>query len=311
MKQYTYAADVYEKMGDIKSLLDMRSILSQWDEVFAIVRRYPTYASDAYYNYGQHLAEQDRFVEAQRAFHKAGRVNEARNVLQALTDNAVNETRFNDAGYYNWLLSKEYLTALSETLNDDLRADLSKRYQRCSLLAELYYAYQYIYEYTTEPFVDTPPLILFNIARFIYHKLVNLAGDIPPALSKFRTCYAACKIAKILNANKFSRQMIYLMRDLTFTHNLGNKRTEIEQLALEMEARTFSDEPDLLPLCYRCSHHNELLSPRGNECSSCGSPFVRYFSNDLRSIFLFFLGLVVSFIRHSPLGRIYSSIGYQ
>jgi hypothetical protein len=43
MKQYTYAADVYEKMGDIKSLLDMRIILSQWDEVFALVRRYPTF----------------------------------------------------------------------------------------------------------------------------------------------------------------------------------------------------------------------------------------------------------------------------
>ncbi|CAF1166921.1 unnamed protein product [Rotaria sordida] len=274
MKQYTYAADVYEKMGDIKSLLDMRIILSQWDEVFILVRRYPTYASDAYYNYGQYLAEHDRFVDAQRAFHKAGRVNEARNVLQALTNNAVNETRFNDAGYYNWLLSKEYLIALSETLNDDLRSDLFKRYHRCSLLADLYFAYQYIYEYTTEPFVDTPPLILFNIARFIYHKLAHLAGDIPPALSKFRTCYAACKIAKILNANKFSRQMIYLMRDLTFTHNLGNKRIEIEQLALEMEARTFSDDHDLLPLCYRCSHHNELLNARGNECSSCGSPFV-------------------------------------
>ncbi|CAF0939310.1 unnamed protein product [Adineta ricciae] len=277
MKQYTYAADVYEKMGDIKSLVDMRIILSQWHEVFALVRRYPAYASDAYYNYGQYLAEQDRFVDAQRAFHKAGRVNEARNVLQALTNNAVNETRFNDAGYYNWLLSKEYLIALSETLNDDLRTDLFKRYNRCSLLSELYYAYQYIYEYTTEPFVDTPPIILFNIARFIYHKLANLAGDIPPALSKFRTCYAACKIAKNLNANKFSRQMIYLMRDLTFTHNLGSKRVEIEQLALEMEARTFTDDHDLLPLCYRCSHHNELLNARGNSCSSCGSPFVLSF----------------------------------
>jgi hypothetical protein len=81
-------------------------------------------------------------------------------------------------------------------------------------------------------------------------------------------------MGKSLNANKFSLKMIHLMRDLTFTHNLGNKRVEIEQLALEMKAHDFADDPDLLPLCYRCSHHNELLNPRGNECSSCGNPFV-------------------------------------
>ncbi|CAF0925903.1 unnamed protein product [Didymodactylos carnosus] len=276
MKQYTYAADVYEKMGDIKSLLDMRIILNQWDEVFSLAKRYPLYHSDAYYNYGQYLAENDRFVDAQRAFYKAGRIIEARNVLQALTDNAVNETRFKDAGYYNWLLSKEYLLALSETPNDDLREQLFKKYNQCLILSELYYAYQNLYEYTTEPFVDTPSQILFNIARFIYHKLTNLK-EIPPGISKFRTCYTACKIANKLNANKFSRQMIELMKDLTFTHNLGQKRTEIEQLALELRAKTFSDDSELLPLCYRCSHHSELLNPHGNECSNCGSPFVLSF----------------------------------
>lgn len=43
------------------------------------------------------------------AFHKAGRQQEALNVLEQLTENAVRESRFNDAGYYYWMLSMQYL----------------------------------------------------------------------------------------------------------------------------------------------------------------------------------------------------------
>lgn len=43
------------------------------------------------------------------AFHKAGRQNEAVKVLEQLTQNAVVENRFNDAGYYYWMLSMQCL----------------------------------------------------------------------------------------------------------------------------------------------------------------------------------------------------------
>ena len=43
------------------------------------------------------------------AFHKAGRQNEAVKVLEQLTHNAVGESRFNDAGYYYWMLSMQCL----------------------------------------------------------------------------------------------------------------------------------------------------------------------------------------------------------
>lgn len=43
------------------------------------------------------------------AFHKAGRQTEAVNVLEQLTNNAVVENRFNDAGYYYWMLSMQCL----------------------------------------------------------------------------------------------------------------------------------------------------------------------------------------------------------
>ena len=48
-----------------------------------------------------------RFVEAQRAFHQAGRPDEAFRVLQELTVNAVNESRFDDASYYYWILAMQ------------------------------------------------------------------------------------------------------------------------------------------------------------------------------------------------------------
>jgi intraflagellar transport protein 122 len=43
------------------------------------------------------------------AFHKAGRPEEAFQVLHQLTVNAVNESRFEDAGYYYWILARQCL----------------------------------------------------------------------------------------------------------------------------------------------------------------------------------------------------------
>ena len=43
------------------------------------------------------------------AFHQAGLEDQAVKVLEQLTQNAVVESRFNDAGYYYWKLSMQYL----------------------------------------------------------------------------------------------------------------------------------------------------------------------------------------------------------
>lgn len=49
---------------------------------------------------------------------------------------------------------------------------------------------------------------------------------------------------------------------------------------MSVKARPFKDEEELLPLCYRCSHHNALVSQRGsNDCSNCGQPFVFSFAS--------------------------------
>ena len=43
------------------------------------------------------------------AFHEAGCPEEAFRVLELLKRNAVEETRYHDAGYFHWVLSMQYL----------------------------------------------------------------------------------------------------------------------------------------------------------------------------------------------------------
>ena len=51
------------------------------------------------------------------AFHQAGMEDQAVRVLEQLTQNAVIETRFNDAGYYYWKLSMQCLDLAAGNLS--------------------------------------------------------------------------------------------------------------------------------------------------------------------------------------------------
>ncbi|XP_052577967.1 intraflagellar transport protein 122 homolog isoform X1 [Peromyscus californicus insignis] len=104
-----YAAETYLKVGDLKSLVQLYVDTKRWDEAFALGEKHPEFKDDIYVPYAQWLAENDRFEEAQKAFHKAGRQGEAVRVLEQLTHNAVVESRFNDAAYYYWMLSMQCL----------------------------------------------------------------------------------------------------------------------------------------------------------------------------------------------------------
>jgi len=98
-------------------------------QALLLAEKHPIHSESVLVPYANWLAEKDLFEEAQKswllppaqhlsikpcvifniAFHKAGKENEALKVLKQLTDNAVDETRFNDAGYYFWLLSLQHL----------------------------------------------------------------------------------------------------------------------------------------------------------------------------------------------------------
>ena len=183
MNMHNFAAEVYEKMGNIKELIELRMQSQQWDEVFALARKYPDLNNLAHYKYGQWLAENDRFEEAQKAFNEAGFKKEAIKVLEELTFNAVIESRFNDASYYYWLLSMEHLQIASDEPNDVIREKSLKKFQEYQNLSEIYYAYQHVHKYVVEPFTEHLPDTLFNASRFLLHA-ISKERQVPAGISK-------------------------------------------------------------------------------------------------------------------------------
>ncbi|KAL7398827.1 hypothetical protein ABVT39_015828 [Epinephelus coioides] len=179
LKHHGYASETYSKMGDLQALVQLHVETQHWEEAFSLVEEHPRFKNDVFVPYAQWLAENDRFEEAQKAFHKAGRQNEAVKVLEQLTQNAVVENRFNDAGYYYWMLSMQCLDIARES--EDQRDEMLKKFERFQHLAELYHVYHSIQRYTDEPFSSHMPDTLFNICRFL---LNNLTKDIPKGISK-------------------------------------------------------------------------------------------------------------------------------
>jgi intraflagellar transport protein 122 len=66
MQMSHFAAEVYEKMGNIRELVELRMQANQWDEVFILSNKYPELSQMAHYNYGLWLAENDMFEQAQK-----------------------------------------------------------------------------------------------------------------------------------------------------------------------------------------------------------------------------------------------------
>ena len=160
-----YAQEIYRKKGDFKSVVKLYVEAQEWKDAFLLAEKYPEFKEDIYVPYAKFLAESDRFVEAQKAFHLAGRPDEAFRVLQELTINAVNENRFDDASYYYWILAMQDLDmASSSAENPAVNIDKFKDHHR---KASIYFAYHTIQRYTDEPFTSYMPEALFNISRHV------------------------------------------------------------------------------------------------------------------------------------------------
>jgi intraflagellar transport protein 122 len=55
-------------------------------------------------------------------------------------------------------------------------------------------------------------------------------------------------------------------------------RDQIDLACLTIRSKAYADAEELLPVCYRCSSTNPLLSNRGqggDQCTTCGHPFIR------------------------------------
>uniref|UniRef100_A0A4X2L4L1 Intraflagellar transport protein 122 homolog n=1 Tax=Vombatus ursinus TaxID=29139 RepID=A0A4X2L4L1_VOMUR len=261
-----YAAETYLKIGDLKSLVQLHVETQRWDEAFALGEKHPEFKDDVYVPYAQWLAENDRFEEAQKAFHKAGRQSEAVRVLEQLTHNAVVESRFNDAAYYYWMLSMQCLDIAQA--DQGQKEEMLVKFHHFQHLAELYHVYHSIQRYTEEPFSFHLPETLFNISRFLLH---SLSKETPLGISKVNTLFTLAKQSKALGAYKLARHAYDKLQGLQIPARF---QKSIELGSLTIRSKPFHDSEELVPLCYRCSTNNPLLNNLGNVCINCRQPFV-------------------------------------
>ncbi|XP_062855232.1 intraflagellar transport protein 122 homolog isoform X3 [Trichomycterus rosablanca] len=266
LNHHGYAAETYSKMGDLKALVQLHVEARHWDEAFSLVKKHPQYKNDVYVPYAQWLAENDRFEEAQKAFHKAGRQAEAVKVLEQLTHNAVVESRFNDASYYYWMLSMQCLDIARDI--GETREEMLKKFHSFQHLAELYHVYHSIHRYIVEPFSSSMPETLFNLSRFLFH---NLTKDVPLGISKVYTLYALAKQSKALGAYKVARHAFEKLQGLKIPTQF---QESIELNSLTVRSKNYHDSEELIPMCYRCSTNNPLLNNQGNVCVNCRQPFI-------------------------------------
>ncbi|XP_051950041.1 intraflagellar transport protein 122 homolog [Xyrauchen texanus] len=266
LNHHGFAAEIYNKMGDLKALVELHVEARHWDEAFSLVEKHPQFRDNVYVPYAQWLAEHDRFEEAQKAFHKAGRQAEAVKVLEQLTHNAVVERRFNDASYYYWMLSMQCLDIARD--NEEKKDEMLKKFHSFQHLAELYHVYHSIHRYMSEPFSSNMPEILFNISRFLFH---NLTKDVPMGISKVDTLYALAKQSKVLGAYKVARHAFEKLQGLKIPTRYQDS---MELSCLTFRSKPYHDSEDLIPMCYRCSTNNPLLNNQGNCCINCRQPFI-------------------------------------
>ncbi|NXP55086.1 IF122 protein, partial [Heliornis fulica] len=261
-----YAAETYMKVGDLKALVHLHVETLRWEEAFALSEKHPEFKDDVYVPYAQWLAENDRFEEAQKAFHKAGRQSEAVRVLEQLTHNAVVESRFNDAAYYYWMLSMQCLDIAQGS--EQQKTEMLEKFHHFQHLAEVYHVYHSVQRYTEEPFSFHLPETLFNISRFLLHSLTK---ETPLGISKVNTLFTLAKQSKALGAYKLARHAYDRLQGLQIPARF---QKSIELGSLTVRSKPFHDSEELVPLCYRCSTNNPLLNNLGNVCINCRQPFV-------------------------------------
>ncbi|XP_039763440.1 intraflagellar transport protein 122 homolog isoform X2 [Pararge aegeria] len=258
--EYPTAGDVYQRLGDYKRVAQLAVAAGEWSRAFALAREHADCKRDVYLPYAHRMAQEDKFVEAQRAYHMAGETATAMRVFSVLVTNAVAEERFSDAGYLHYLLAAQCLDSAGTDNND--RATLLQQYAHNERLARIYHAYDVVHRCVYEPFSLAQPDALLNAARYV---LALLDGEPPPGVSMFCLYLCLAKQAKVINANILGRQML----DKLLALQVPQKFQEgVELLMLKSVGNNGSSggEDEVAPLCWRCRRH---LPPLAIQCPRC------------------------------------------
>lgn len=60
------AAEMYSKLGELKNVVQLNIEARNWQEVFSLAEKHSEFYELAYLSYAQWLAENDKFIEAQK-----------------------------------------------------------------------------------------------------------------------------------------------------------------------------------------------------------------------------------------------------
>ncbi|CAH2035326.1 unnamed protein product, partial [Iphiclides podalirius] len=128
------AADVYQRLGDYRKVAQLAVSAGEWSRAFALAREHSDCKREVYLPYAHRMANENKFIEAQKAYHMAGESATAMRVFSVLVGNAVAEERFADAGYLHHLLAVQCLdTAATANGKDREGALLSWVLDLCAL----------------------------------------------------------------------------------------------------------------------------------------------------------------------------------
>ncbi|KAI8615618.1 hypothetical protein BC830DRAFT_282435 [Chytriomyces sp. MP71] len=269
-----YAAECLIKMGDISHLLQLHVELQQWDEAFKIADTYPEFTQQIYLPYATWLAVNDRYMEAQVNYRKAGRIDEAIRVLEQLAKNSVSESRFNDASYYYYLLSMENLQSVPDEtqanqLNEEQMEALSA-FERHRSTSEIYFAFHSVRKFVDEPFTSHLPESLLSMATFLLNQ--TMKAQPPPGVSKAYILFALTKLSRNIGAFKLARYGYERLQNYKIPPEWEHT-SDISSLTIR--SKPTNDREDILPVCFTCSTVNPMLNAKGDHCIECTEKFTR------------------------------------
>ncbi|KAL7471056.1 hypothetical protein ACHAXS_011334 [Conticribra weissflogii] len=209
-----------------------------------------------------------------------------RNMKDLLTT-AVTMDAFDDA---RTILHQWYTVASSYSTNDifnESKESPLKTYNTRAIefQAEIYYMYHFIHLYCTEPFTSSHPETILNISSLLHNSISP--PHVPQGISMANILYALTKNATLLDANGTAKFAFEKLRD---RYIMPQHRSNLGVEFLDIYTKSFDDNPDILPTCYKCGSTNPLIRPTdvnssantvgwSDQCISCNHPFIRCFVN--------------------------------
>jgi len=134
--------------------------------------------------------------------------------MEQLAANAVVTRRFDDASFFFYKLAQDSVQhgplikggEVPPPLTDEEAARRVQRHDSLMRRAELYYAYQHIHKFASQPYPTTQPLTLFNCARYLVATLTEFP-DIPMNISKLEVLLTLGRLATTLDMHRMARQI--------------------------------------------------------------------------------------------------------